>query len=173
MRPAGRQDRPPHPPSPSRAADDYRSKVEFEISSLNRPEENPYPLGDPSSSVVLVVEQPAGPRVLKALGLSLQTIDLARAFVTFASTGTLAQEILATEPHALVAIGPAAAREVDNLDHPLAQNSFCEAAPGVWFTWTKGTNGLVLPPLAPALDDRAAKRRFWQAFLSLRYLTTS
>ena len=119
---------------------------------------------------MLVVEQPVGPRILQALERSLDAVGLAEAYVTYASTGTLAEEILATEPHALMAVGPEAAREIDALDHPLAQNSFSEAETGVWFTWTKGTAGLALPPLAPALDDEAAKRRFWRAFLALRDL---
>lgn len=117
---------------------------------------------------MLVVEQPAGPRTLQALERSLDAVGLPGAYVTWAPTGTLAEEILASEPHALVAVGPAAAREIDALEHSLAQNSFSEAQTGVWFTWTKGTAGLALPSLAPALDDDAAKRRFWRAFLALR-----
>lgn len=120
---------------------------------------------------MIVVEQPVGPRVLQALERSLDVVGLAAAYVTYVSTGTLAEEILATEPHALVVVGPAAAREVDALDHPLAQNLFSERQTGVWFTWTKGTTGLALPSLAPALDDDASKRRFWQAFLALRDLS--
>src|SRR3712207_8228902 len=54
-----------------------------------------------TSGVVLVVEQPVGPRVLQALDRSLKTIDLPDAYVTYTSTGLLAQEVLATEPHAL------------------------------------------------------------------------
>jgi hypothetical protein len=90
--------------------------------------------------------------------------------VTYASTGLLAREILAAEPHALVAVGPGAAREIDALGYPLAWSSFSEAESGVWFTWTKGTAGLSLPALVPALDDEGAKRRFWRAFLALRDL---
>jgi hypothetical protein len=131
---------------------------------------HPAPLGDPASGVVLVVEQPVGPRTLQALQRSLETIELQEAYVTYASTGLLAQEILATDPHALVAVGPGAAREIDALDHPLAQRSFAEAGVGSWFPWTKGTAGLGLPPLNPALDDEGAKRRFWRAFLALRDL---
>jgi hypothetical protein len=129
------------------------------------------PLGDPSSGVVVVVEQPVGPRILQALASSLKTVGLPEIYVTYASTGLLAEEILATEPHALVAVGPGAAREIDGLAHPLAQTLFSEAEPGSWFAWTKGTAGLVLPALAPALDDDAAKRRFWRAFQALRDLT--
>lgn len=130
----------------------------------------PSPVGDPSSGIMLVVEQPTGPQVLQALGRSLDAVGLAVAYVTCASTGTLAEEILAAEPQVLVAVGPGAAREIDALAYPLAQSSFQEAERGTWFTWTKGTAGLALPSLSSALDDLAAKRRFWQAFLALRDL---
>jgi hypothetical protein len=91
--------------------------------------------------------------------------------VTYASTGLLAQVVLATEPHALVAVGPGAAREIDALGHPLARRSFSEAELGAWFAWTKGTAGLSLPALIPALGDDGAKRRFWRAFLALKDFT--
>jgi len=153
------------------AAGDYRAKVAHEISRLSkRMKESGYPapLGDPSSGVVLVVEQPVGPRVLQALDRSLKTVGLPEAYVTYASTGLLAQEVLAIEPHALVAVGPGAAREIDALDYPLARHPFSEAEGGVWFAWTKGTAGLNLPALIPALGDDGAKRRFWRAFLALK-----
>jgi hypothetical protein len=132
---------------------------------------HPAPLGDPTSGVVLVVEQPVGPRVLQALKSSLNTVGLPEAYVTYASTGLLAQEVLAAEPHALVAVGPGAAHEIDALGHPLTRHPFSEAEIGVWFAWTKGTAGLSLPALIPALDDEGVKRRFWRAFLTLRDLT--
>ncbi len=169
MRPASKGKRPPRD-----AASDYRAKVVHEISRISKRMKesgHPAPLGDPTSGVVLVVEQPVGPRVLQALDRSLKTIGLPEAYVTYASTGLLAQEILAAEPHALVAVGPGAVHEIDALDHPLARHPFSEAERGVWFTWTKGTAGLSLPALVPALGDDAAKRRFWQAFLALRDLT--
>ena len=83
----------------------------------------------------------------------------------------LASEILATEPQALVAIGPGAVRDIDAIEYPLIRHPFSDADPGVWFAWTKGTIGLVLPAIAPALNDDATKRRFWQAFLSLKALS--
>lgn len=132
---------------------------------------HPAPLGDPTSGIVLVVEQPVGPRALEALTLSLHAVGLPQAYVTYESTGLLAQEIQATEPQALIAIGPGAARDIDALDYPLVRYPFSEAEPGMWFPWTKGTAGLLLPALAPALDDDAAKRRFWRTFLSLKDLT--
>ena len=155
------------------AAADYRAKVAHEISHLSRLMKKagqPAPLGDPASGIMLVVEQPVGPRVLQALERSLKTVELPEAYVTYASTGLLAREILAAEPHALVAVGPGAAREIDAVGYPLARRPFSEAERGVWFTWTKGTAGLSLPALIPALDDEGAKRRFWRAFLVLRDL---
>lgn len=174
MRPADKGDEKRTPRRASRdAASDYGAKVAHEISHLSRTMQedgHPAPLGDPTSGVVLVVEQPVGPRVLQALDRSLKTVGFPFAYVTYASTGLLAQEILAAEPHALVAIGPGAAREIDALNHPLAQHPFSKAEMGVWFAWTKGTVGLSVPALIPALGDDGAKRRFWRAFLSLRNL---
>jgi hypothetical protein len=170
MPPAAREGR--EPPRP--VASEYRAKVAHEFSRLSRlvkQSGHPAPLGDPASGVVLVVEQPIGPRILQALERSLKTVGLPEAYVTYASTGLLAQEILAAEPHALVAVGPGAARDVDALEHPLAQYPFSTAESGAWFAWTKGTAGLSLPALAPALEDDAAKRRFWRAFLTLRDIT--
>lgn len=155
------------------AAEDYRRKTEREVSVFSRRMKtagHPAPLGDPTTGVVLVVEQPVGPRVLEALAASLAAVGLPDAYVTYASTGLLKEEILATEPHALVAVGPGAAREIDGLDHPLARAPFAEAPEGVPFAWTRGTSGLRLPPLAPALDDDANKRRFWRCFLVLKVL---
>ena len=117
-----------------------------------------------------MLEQPVGPRTLEALRLSLHSVGLQEAYVTYESTGLLAHEIQSAEPHVLVAIGAGAAREIDALDYPLANQPFSEAEPGVWFSWTKGTSGLNIPALAPALDDDAAKRRFWLAFLTLKDL---
>jgi hypothetical protein len=167
--PPAAKEQPPRP-----AAGEYRAKVAHEFSRLSRlikQAGHPAPLGNPASGVVLVVEQPVGPRVLQALQRSLKTVGLPEAYVTCASTGLLAQEILAAEPHALVAVGPGAARDIDALEQPLAQYPFSTAEIGAWFAWTKGTAGLSLPALAPALEDDAAKRRFWQAFLTLRDIT--
>ncbi len=161
---------------PRDAASDYRDKVAHEISQLSKLMKragHPAPLGDPASGVVLVVEQPVGPRVLQAVERSLESVELPEAYVTYASTGLLAREILAAEPHALVAVGPGAASEIDALGYPLVRRTFSEAESGVWFAWTKGTAGLVLPALVPALDDEEAKRRFWRAFLALRALAAA
>lgn len=161
------------PPGASRhtATDDYRAKVECEIARLAhriRPTGVPLPLGDPLSGVMLVVEQPAGERTLDALTRSLRAVNLPNAYVTFASTDSLLQEILAAEPHVLAAIGPGAAAAIDLLDYPLARARFAEATEGEPFLWTKGTLGLRLPPLTPALHDEAAKRHFWRSFLALK-----
>ena len=131
----------------------------------------PAPLGDPTSGIVLVLEQPVGPRPLEALKRSLHAVGLPDAYVTYESTGLLAREILATQPQVLVAIGPGAARDIDAIDYPLAKHAFFDAQPGVWFPWTKGTIGLALPAIVPALGDDATKRRFWRAFLSLKALS--
>lgn len=155
------------------AADEYRAKASHEAALTARATKeagHAAPLGDPSSGIVLVVEQPVGPRVLDALSRSLQAVGLPDAYVTYEDTGLLLREILSAEPSALVAVGPGAAREVDALDYPLARRPFAGAPEGAWFPWTKGTSGLLLPPLRPALDDEDAKRRFWRAFLALRDL---
>jgi len=162
--------------SPRTAAEDYEAKVSHEASLIARrmkKEGHPAPLGDPASGILLVVEQPLGPRVVDALSRSLETVGLPDASVTWAGTGLLAEEILSAEPAALVAVGPGAAREIDALDHPLVRRPYAEAAEGEWFSWTRGTAGLLLPALAPALEDEGAKRSFWRAFLALRDLTSS
>ena len=172
MRPASKGERTRRPPRD--AASEYRAKVAHEFSRLSRlvkESGHPAPLGDPTSGVMLVVEQPVGPRVLQALNRSLNTVGLQGAYVTYASTGVLAQEILAAEPHALVAVGPGAARDIDALEHPLARSSFSTAESGAWFAWTKGTAGLRLPALFPALDDDGAKQQFWRAFLALKHVS--
>jgi hypothetical protein len=134
---------------------------------------HPAPLGDPTSGVVLVLEEPFGPRTLQALELSLHAVRLQQAYITYESTGLLAQEIRTTEPDVLVAIGAGAARAIDAIDYPLVRQPFSTADPGAWFPWTRATKGLLTPALAPALDDDAAKRRFWSAFLTLRNLANS
>jgi hypothetical protein len=164
---------PERPHRPRDAAGDYREKTAYEISRLSKQmkeDGHPAPLGDPTSGLMLVVEQPLGPRVLEALKRSLHVVGLPKAYVTYGSTGLLAQEIPATQPQALVAIGPGAVRDIDGLDHPLVKQPFSNAEPGAWFPWTKGTSGLVLPSIAPALSDERTKRRFWQAFLALKDL---
>jgi hypothetical protein len=171
VRPADRASAGPR--RPRDAASEYRAKTSHELSRLSRlikKSGHPDPLGDPASGILLVVEQPVGPRILQALESSLRTVGLQGAYVTYASTGLLAQEILAAEPHALVAVGPGAARDIDATENPLTRSPFAAAETGAWFAWTKGTAGLSLPALAPALDDDAAKRRFWRAFLALRDL---
>lgn len=169
MRPAARV-------RPRDAAGEYNEKTAYEVSRLcKRMKEtgHPAPLGDPTSGVVLVVEQPVGPRILQALERSLQAVELPEAYVTYETTGLLAQELQAAEPQVLVALGAGAARDIDALDYPLARQPFSGTQPGIWFPWTKGTAGLVLLSLAPALDDEAAKRRFWRAFLTIKDITYS
>ncbi len=127
--------------------------------------------GNPLSGIVLVAECPAeaaGARMASALRRSLAAVKLDGAYVTWPSPNLL-EEILSLEPGALVAVGPAAGA-IDDLGYPLAGTRFSEAPEGSWFAWTRGTRGLRLPALAPALEDTDAKRRFWQAFLALRGL---
>jgi hypothetical protein len=156
------------------AAGDYTRKTAYETTRLSdrmKQGGHPAPLGDPTAGVVIVLAEPFGPRTIEALELSLKALRLEQAYVTYESTGLLAQQIQTTEPTVLVAIGAGAARDIDAIDYPLVRQPFSDAQPGVWFSWTKGTKGLLTPPLAPALDDDAAKRRFWLAFLILRDLT--
>jgi len=166
VRPAGKETR-----QPRDAAGEYREKMAYEVSRLSghmKEAGHPAPLGDPTSGVVLVLGQPVGLRALEALKRSLVAVELPEAYITYESTGLLAQEIQATEPLVLVAIGAGAAHDIDAIDYPLATQPFSTAEPGAWFSWTKGTAGLLLPALAPALDDDTAKRRFWHAFLALK-----
>lgn len=153
------------------SAEDYRARSAHEAARISRRLTDsgyPVPLGDLSSGVVLVAESPAGPRLLDALERSLHHIGLPDAYVTYTSTGLLAEELQAADPSALVAVGPRAAQEIDSLARPLTRNRFSESTEGAWFAWSPGASGLLLPALAPALDDESAKRRFWRAFLSLR-----
>ncbi len=155
---------------------DYRAKVSHEASRLSRlirEAGHPAPLGDPASGILILLEQPVGPRVVEALSLSLQSLELSEAYVTWASTGSLLEEIFVSQPTALGAVGPGASQDIDGIGYPLARQPFSEAATGSWFTWTRGTAGLLLPSLSQALDDTAAKRRFWRAFLSLQALDFS
>lgn len=156
--------------------DDYRKKAAQEATGIARRLKNaghPAPPGDPASGLVVVVEQPIGPRLLKALERSLETVKLPNAYVTWASTGLLMEEILSLQPSVLVSIGPGAAREIDALNYSLARNVFSDAPHGAWFTWTSSVSGLALPALAPALEDEGAKRTFWRAFLTLQKLPAS
>ncbi len=128
------------------------------------------PLGDASSGIMLVVEQPLGPRLLNAVERSLVSISLPDAYVSWSSTGLLMQEILAVQPSVLVAVGPGAARDLDALEYPLSRNSFANATVGTWFSWTRSVAGMQLPALAPALENEKAKKCFWRNFLALRVL---
>lgn len=153
--------------------EDYRKKAAKEALSIARRMKkagHPAPIGGPASGIVVVLDPPIGPRLLEALQRSLETIKLSDAYVTWASTGLLLEEILSLQPSVLVSIGPGADHEIDKLDYPLFQSSFSDATHGAWFTWSSSTAGLSLPALAPALDDNEAKRVFWRAFLTLQKL---
>lgn len=155
------------------ATGDYGVKTSREAARLTRraTRTGPEPFGDPLSGVVLVAEPAAGAEAVDALRRSLAALKLDGAYVTWPHPDLL-EEILSLEPGALVAVGPAAARAIDSSDYPLARTSFSESPEGSWFAWTKGTSGLRLPALAPALEDDDAKRSFWRAFLALRALVS-
>jgi hypothetical protein len=160
--------------SPPSSTGDYGAKTSREVAQIasRTRRTGPEPFGNPLSGILLVAEPAAGAanaRVVDALRRSLATVKLDEAYVTWTHSDLLG-EILSLEPGALVALGPAAARAIDSLDYPLARTAFSEGPEGSWFAWTKGTSGLRLPALAPALEGDDAKRRFWRAFLALRAL---
>lgn len=163
--------RPANKPAVRSPGDDYRKKAIQEATGIARRLKqagHPAPLGDPASGLVVVVDQPVGPRLVEALQRSLEAVKLPDSYVTWSSTGLLLEEILCLQPSVLVSIGPGSGQDIDALNYPLSQNSFSEATPGVWFPWTKSVSGLSLPGLAPALEDDAAKKTFWRAFLALQ-----
>ncbi|WP_119066135.1 hypothetical protein [Rubrobacter indicoceani] len=151
-------------------AADYRARADHALAGISRDLQragHPKPSGDPLIGVVIVLEQPVGPRVFEALSKSLGAIELPEAYVTCAETGLLKKELRLSEPGVLVAVGPGAAREIDQLGDPLALKPFSDARLGNPFTWKRNTIGILLPPLSDALDDETEKRRFWTAFRSL------
>ncbi|MGI8650020.1 MAG: hypothetical protein ACR2KW_06525 [Rubrobacter sp.] len=155
-------------------ASDYRKKAERGLADIYRQMQragHPKPLGDPLFGVVIILEQPVGPRVIQAISLSLDAVNFPDAYVTFTATGMLNRELRLTEPRILVAVGSEAAREIDELQNPLSLGKFADATPGTPFPWKRNTAGLLLPSLAPVLDDEPGKRRFWSAFLALKTLT--
>ena len=162
---------------PAPARDDYAAKTTHETKVPSLPTARPdipYPSGDPLFGLVLVAEpapSTAGSaRLADALRRSLSAVALDDAYVTWSPASLLLEELLSLEPTLLVAVGPGAARAVDDAGYALVKTRFGDAREGTWFPWTKGTTGLLLPDLAPALEDPEAKRRFWRAFLALRDL---
>ena len=146
------------------ALEDYRAKIAREI-----PARDELPRGEADSGVMVVLEPPHTPAVLDALARSLESVGHPRALVVGADE-RLARRMLSAAPAAVVAVGPEAARRVDETEYPLARVRFSESPVGEWFVWSKGVRGLALPPLAPALEDEEAKRGFWRAVLALRGL---
>lgn len=153
---------------PARASlEEYLAKTSREI-PLGSGGEG-LPRGIPDSGVLVALEPPHDPAVLDALDRSLQAVGHPRALVVSADE-RLARNMLSASPAAVVAVGPEAARRLDETEYPLARARFGEAPVGEWFIWSKGIRGLVLPPLAPALEDEETKRGFWASFLALRGL---
>jgi len=152
-----------------RALEDHRAKATRELDSNPASLEDGLPAGDAGSGILLVLQPPETPAVLDALGRSLDSVGHPDARVVL-SGGALLEEILSGGPSAIAAVGPEAARALDELEYPLAHARFSEEREGEWFVWSKGTRGLALPALAPALEDEAAKREFWRLFLALRGL---
>lgn len=151
-------------------ASDYEAKIAYEAARPARDGVVPASFGDPLSGIVLVADgATASARLVDALRRSLAAVRLDRAYVTWSSPDLL-REILSLEPGALISVGPESARSIDASGYPLAKCSFAQSPEGSWFAWTKGTSGLRLPALAPALDDIGAKRRFWRDFQALRAL---
>ncbi|MBV9454657.1 MAG: hypothetical protein JOZ19_11140 [Rubrobacter sp.] len=152
---------------------DYEAKICHEATpQVARPERIGClePFGDPLSGIVLIAEiadEAVSVRLADALCRSLAAVKLDAAYVIWYPP-ILLEDILSLEPSALVAVGPDVARAIDSLNYPLAKTGFSGSSEGSWFAWTKGTSGLRLPALAPALSDADAKRRFWRAFLALR-----
>ncbi|QIN77759.1 hypothetical protein GBA65_03640 [Rubrobacter marinus] len=174
---AKEQTRPQPRQQPRGAAPDYGGKVSHETEATARRAARPdlpYPSGDPLSGVALVAHpapSTAGSaRLADALRRSLAAVGLDAAYLTWSPSGPLREELLSLEPAVLVAVGPGAARTIDEAGHALVKTPFLRATEGAYFPWTRGTTGLLLPDLAPALEDDEAKRRFWRAFLALRDL---
>lgn len=155
-----------------RALEEYRAKMARELNPAREARssgESGLPAGDPDSGILLVLDAPQTPAVLDALRRSLDSVGHPDARVAPAG-GRLLEEILSAAPAAVVAVGPGAARALDELEYPLARTGFSEAREGEWFAWSKGVRGLSLPALAPALEDEEIKRGFWRVFLALRAL---
>ncbi|WP_047864284.1 uracil-DNA glycosylase family protein [Rubrobacter aplysinae] len=152
-----------------RALEDHRAKVSRELDPRESGGGEGVPAGEPGTGVLVVLEPPEIPAVLDALHRSLESVGHSRARVVPADE-RLGEEILSGGPSVIAAIGPRAARALDDLEYPLAHARFSEQREGEWFVWSKGVRGLSLPALAPALEDEEAKRGFWRAFLTLRAL---
>ena len=156
---------------------DYEGKICHEATRrLTHPERTGClePFGDPLSGIVLIAEradEASSALLADALSRSLAAVKLDAAYVIWYPP-ILLEDLLSLEPSALVAVGPDVARAIDSLNYPLAKTRFSGSSEGSWFTWTKGTSGLRLPAVAPALSDADAKRRFWRAFLALRGLAS-
>lgn len=161
---------PPPEEAAREALEDYLAKISREIPDEGSTSD--LPLGRADSGVMVVLEPPHTLAVLDALTRSLQAVGHPLALVV-AADERLARSMLSASPAAVAAVGPGAARCLDETEYPLARARFREATVGEWFVWSNGARGLALPPLAPALEDEEAKREFWKAFLALRALESA
>ena len=151
----GRRENPPPGPAAPPTSTGRRSPTRSRVSSRRMKQAGyPAPLGDPPPASWWSWKNPSGPACCRRWSRSLETVGLPDAFVTYASTGLLAQEILSAEPHALVAVGPGAARDIDALDHPLARNAFSEPRERRLVLLDKGHGRPQPAPAAPSPHRR-------------------
>jgi len=77
----------------------------------------------------------------------------------------LLRELHIVQPKLVVVMGEEALAFLNELEFPLS--SEIEAKPGELQQWTPTVEGLYVPDIDAALDEQAAKTRFWQALKTL------
>jgi uracil-DNA glycosylase len=77
----------------------------------------------------------------------------------------LLRELHIVQPKLIVVMGEEALAFLNELDFPLS--SEVEAKPGELQQWTPTVEALYVPDIDSALDEQAAKTRFWQALKTL------
>ncbi|HEX8067041.1 MAG TPA: uracil-DNA glycosylase family protein [Thermoleophilaceae bacterium] len=75
------------------------------------------------------------------------------------------EELAIVQPRIVVAMGPAALAELNDLDVPLGRP--VEPLPGEIQKLTPACDALYVPDIDTALDEDESKREFWKAFRSL------
>lgn len=78
----------------------------------------------------------------------------------------LIRELHIVQPKLVVVMGDAAARFLDALDFPLA-DELADTEAGIIRRLTPTIEALVTPDIDTALDDQVAKKAFWNAFTAL------